>query len=87
MANRENAKQQSKIYYSVEFLLSFVGEVSAISKPCHTNKEVVLSGDDFQNEQLQKELADVLKKNIAGLNELPEEMVCVEVVNFGRKES
>jgi hypothetical protein len=45
-----------------------------------------LTGDDKQSEQLKKELAGVLRRHIAAINEFPEEIVRLEVLSFGKKD-
>jgi acyl-coenzyme A synthetase/AMP-(fatty) acid ligase len=79
------ADQKSKNIYEVEFLLSYTIEEPKGIDPHHINDVVELMGDEVQNDQLKKELAEFLRKRIAALNEYPEDIVIVEVLNFGKK--
>ena len=72
--------------YNVEFLLSFTGEEKNSSSPYRGNRDVVLTGTCEQTEQLKNELAAVVRRYIAGLNEYPEGIVHVEVVKFDKKD-
>lgn len=80
------ANQNFKNTYEVEFLLSFTCEDRSDVPPYHGNSTVDLTGDDKQSEQLKKELAGVLRRHIAAINEFPEEIVRLEVLSFGKKD-
>ena len=78
--------QNLKNTYEVEFLLSFTCEDKKDVPPYRGSSTVDLNGDDKQNEQLKKELAAVLRRHIAAINEFPEEIVRLEVLSFGKKD-
>lgn len=78
--------QNLKNTYEVEFLLSFTCEDKKDVPPYRGSSTVDLNGDDKQNEQLKKELAEVLRRHIAAINEFPEEIVRLEVLSFGKKD-
>ena len=80
------ANQNLKSTYEVEFLLSFTCEDRNDVPPYHGNSTVDLMGDDKQSEQLKKELAGVLRRHIAAINEFPEEVIKLEVLSFGKKD-
>ena len=80
------ADKKLKNTYEVEFLLSFTCEDKSDVPPYHGSSTVDLTGDDKQNEQLKKELAGVLRRHIAAINEFPEEIVRLEVLSFGKKD-
>lgn len=81
------AYQKDKNTYEVEFLLSFTCEDKTDVPPYHGNSTIDLNGSNEQSEQLKNELAGVLRRHIAAINEFPEEIILVEVISFDKKDN